>query len=55
MVEGKTAKESVGRKIIGESHLSIALNHNGTGTFELMYQRITDQVVAPRDVSALNL
>lgn len=55
MVEDKTATESVGRKIIGESHLSIALNHNGTGTFELMYQRITDQVVAPRDVSALNL
>jgi hypothetical protein len=55
MVEGKTATESVGRKIIGESHLSIAPNHNGTGTFELMYQRITDQVVAPRDVSSLNI
>ena len=55
MVEGKTATESVGGKIIGESHLLIALNHNGTGTFKLMYQRITDQVVAPSDVSSLNI
>lgn len=43
MVEGKTATESVGRKIIGEkvTFLQPGIN-NGTGTFELMYHSITD-------------